>query len=189
MKEENINDKIEQFKNTYYRNHRKHLFLKKQQKNDCANSISQNIDLQELLQHTFVIHPTQNIITFKYPIFKTYASNENIEVVIKYFLKILTDVITNRNSFTMVIDMSTYTISAHERYKHWYTYFFNLCNDNNIQFSDKLDYLHCYNTPTVVSNLQTFFNSFIDSRAQHKISLFNKKESVGEIENILQIMT
>lgn len=180
----NIDDKIEELRNTYYQNNSKNVIFKKKQKNDCANIISQNINLQELLHHTFIVN--ENIIIFRYTIFKTFASNENQKYILQYFSNILIHLINTYSSFIMHIDMNTYTISAHERYKDWYSKFFQICCDKDIQFSNHLQYLHCYNTPTLINNLQSFFNSFIDKNAQSKITLFNKEESIGKIENILK---
>ena len=48
MKNNQLQSKIEGLQNSYYANNKKNTFFKKQQKYDCAQQVSNNLNLNEL---------------------------------------------------------------------------------------------------------------------------------------------
>ena len=59
-----LNNKLESLKNNFYQNNKKNIIFKNEQKKKCATIINQSIDLNVLLQHTFVTFENKNIMFF-----------------------------------------------------------------------------------------------------------------------------
>ena len=74
--------KIAELQGNYYSDNQKNIFFKKSQKNDCAASISKTLDTQTLLANTIYLINNTNRIYFDYNIFKTYANENNYELII-----------------------------------------------------------------------------------------------------------
>ena len=60
--------KIESARNEYYTENQKNIFFKKQQKFDCAETITNNIDIDAIMPFIFKVE--QNTIKINYNIFK-----------------------------------------------------------------------------------------------------------------------
>ena len=184
MQSDNLLNKLNELKNTYYNNNSKKTFFKNNQKLDCADMVSKSIDINTLIHNTLFQLENSNNLFFQYTIFKTFATNNNINQILDYFMNLLENVIDTYGSFKLHVNMETYTITAHERYKNMYAELFSRCKQNNILFSDKLISMNIYNTPNVINTLQVFFAPFIDKNAVDKIFVFDKKQSQASIEKL-----
>ena len=61
--------KIESARNEYYTENQKNTFFKKQQKFDCAETITNNIDIDAIMPFMFKVD--RNTIEINYNMFKT----------------------------------------------------------------------------------------------------------------------
>jgi hypothetical protein len=177
-------ERLDTLKNTYYQTNSKNTFFNGKQKKECAKIVSGTIDMQTLLINTCFQLGNTNKIYFQYSIFKTFATDENVNQILDFLLQLLENIIDKFGSFELHINMNTYTVTAHERYKNMYKLLFSRCEQNNILFSDKLITMNIYNTPSIINNLQAFFAPFIDKNAADKIVLINKKNSDLLLENL-----
>lgn len=184
MQRDNLHDKLNELKNTYYQNNTKNTFFKNKQKLDCADMISNSIDINTLMHNTFFQFENTNKLFFQYTVFKTFATDNNINHILNCFMNLLEEIINNYGSFELHINMETYTITAHERYKNMYKLLFSRCKENNILFSSKLVSMNIYNTPNIINTLQSFFAPFIDKNAVNKIFIIDKKQSKSLLEKL-----
>ena len=76
---ENIIENIKRIQDGYYSVSKKTMFNKKELKNNCAELITQNISLNELLSKTIYIIPDTNKVFVDYTIFKTFATPSSIK--------------------------------------------------------------------------------------------------------------
>jgi hypothetical protein len=180
-----LNNKLESLKNNFYQNNKKNIIFKNEQKKKCATIINQSIDLNVLLQNTFLTFENKNIIYFQYNVFKTYATDDIVINLTNYLFQIIETLISKYGCFEMHVNLDSYTVTAHERYKNMYITFFDLCKSNNMVFSDKLSILNVYNTPSVIHSLRAFFAQFIDKNAVSKIHMYDKKNSVDHFNILL----
>lgn len=181
-----LTQKLEELKNNYYQNNQKKMIFKNAQKKDCAENICNNMDINILLQNTFITYPNIHIIYVQYTIFKTYANDNNITTITNYLFSIIHSHVSKYGGYEMHINLDTYTITAHERYKNMYSIFFDMCNKNELMFSDKLLKMYVYNCPSVINTLHSFFSSFIDKNAIHKITMYDKKSSIDHYNKLLK---
>ena len=70
----NFQKKITQLQNNYYKDNTKCVLFKSNQKIDCANTISNAFNKNELFSNTVYILSNTNQLYFDYTFFKTYAT-------------------------------------------------------------------------------------------------------------------
>lgn len=183
---DDLNQKLESLKNNFYQDNKKNIIFKNSQKKMCAESVSNNIDINVLLRNTFITYPGHRIIYVQYNIFKTYATDNNIIIITNYLFSIIRSHVNNYGGYEMYVNLDTYTITAHERYKNLYKVFFDMCNRDELIFSEKLMKMYVYNCPSIINTLSSFFSPFIDKTAISKITVFDKKKSIGHYDKLLQ---
>jgi hypothetical protein len=181
-----LTERLEELKNNYYQDNQKKMIFKNAQKKECAKNICNNMDINILLQNTFITYPNTHIIYVQYTIFKTYANDNNIVTITNYLFSIIRSHVNKYGGYEMHINLDTYTITAHERYRNMYSVFFDMCNKDELIFSDKLIKMYVYNCPSVINTLHSFFSSFIDKNAIHKITMYDKKNSTDHHNKLLQ---
>ena len=55
MNKNDLQDKIKNLQDTYYQNNKKNTFFKNKQKYDCAETITQQVNINTLLQNTIFL--------------------------------------------------------------------------------------------------------------------------------------
>lgn len=178
-------EEIQKLQEEYYNKNNKNTFFKKSQKMDCANQISNMIDLNYLINMTIQIIPNTNIVFFDYIFFKTYATPENYENVVSGILELFDKCIINSGCFEFHINLKSFTISAAERYRKVIELFCNSCLNRTNNYSEYLSNLVIYNTPNIMDNLYLLFKQFIDPSISDKIKLTYKDESQMKIDSLL----
>ena len=169
--------RIEKLQADYYADSKKSLFFKKQQKEDCAAFVCNDVKLEEMLSHTVFIIPNTNKVYFDYTIFKTYAIPANYDSIIKRVLDLFQECIALHGGFEAHVNLATFTISAFERYKAIIIKFCEECFKNNTQYSVDLIKFCIYNSPNMIDMISATARPFIDDKVRSKVVLFNKKES------------
>jgi len=184
--ESNILNKLDALKNEYYQNNTKNTFFKNSQKNDCASNITNKLDLQTLFQHTVYNINQTNHIYFDYTFFKNYMNDSILENIIQYAIELFAQVIHKHGHIVFHVNMDTYSITSHERFKHIYPMFFEACNNNNIIFNKHISSLFAYNSPKVLTTLSSFFSAFIGQQTIQNVRLFSKLESKPLLEKLIK---
>ena len=99
MQNNTLLDKLNDLKNTYYQNNSKKTFFKNKQKLDCADMVSKSIDINTLMHNTFFQFENTNKLFFQYTVFKTFATDNNVNYILDSFMKLLEDIINTYGSF------------------------------------------------------------------------------------------
>lgn len=181
-----LQNKVAELQNNYYSSHSKKKFFKSVQKNDCAASITQQIDINSLIQHTIYNIPDTNCIFFDYPLFKAFATETIFEHIINHLMQITEKCIDKYQSFEMHVNWNTYTVSAHERYKNIYTMFTDKCMHSRFNFSDRLTHMFVYHVPTMIDTIAPIIRPFIDPKIISKIKLYSKNDSDQLLAQLLR---
>lgn len=178
-------NKLEKLKNEFYKDNKKHTIFKNRQKIECAKSISNSIDFDLLIENTFQTNKQTNKIIFHYPIFKTYANYDNADRIIDYFFQIVKNKINAFQTYELHVNMDTYTITSHERFKNMYYKLFEKNNHENVLFNINLTKLHVYNGPSILVTLNPFFSNFVKAEVSDKVVLFSKKDTGDKLKKLI----
>lgn len=168
---------ISKLQDQYYEHNQKNAFFKSTQKMECAKQVVQNMDVQQLIQHSFFLITNTNRIFFDYPLFKTFACAEVYEAFTTHSYKVLFDCISQNSSFEMHVNMNSFTISAFERLRKLIERFFT----ESPLISDKLTYVYIYYTPSVIEQINKIIKMFI-AHISYKIVYFSKAESEQKLK-------
>lgn len=170
-------EKIEKLKNDFYNDNTKNMFFKKKQKIECANLITQQMDLNVLLNYTICIIPNTNKIHVDYTIFKTYAHPDIFININNKLIETLNICKQQYGSFEIYVNIETLTVSALERYKDLMQYFSKLCNDSQLNYTDFLNRCVIYNSPSFVENIKLFIFPFLTKRTCEIMEFYNKNQN------------
>jgi hypothetical protein len=180
-------DSVNRLQNNYYTENKKNTFLKNSQKNDCAEIVSRNFSLSDLISNTVYVIGNTNKIFINYSFFKTYAAVDNYHQIIDKFIDLFLNTIKTFGSIELHIDAKTLTTTAIERYK----VVLQLYNDCSIKrgliYDDKiLDKIYIYNSPAVINILSILIARFTDRSIKNKLISISKNESDECIRNLLK---
>lgn len=177
-KEETIIDNISKLQQEYYSTHNKNILFKKNQKYDCANSISQQIDITTLFQKTIYILKEGHVF-FDYTILKTYMHPEIYDTFLEYINKISSEYIDNIEHYTLHLNMNSLTISAFERYWPLINKIFNKFPVTG----NKMLITYVYYTPNIADQILKILTPFL-TNIKNKIVFYSKTESPEKIKEL-----
>lgn len=180
MSESLLND-LNKFKNTYYVENKPNIFQKKAQKYEVAKAISSRFDINILLQKTVYIIPDTNKLFINYLMFKQFAQPDNYELFVKYVQDLVTILINKKGSFECHLNIDSFTISAAERYKGVIEKF----NECEIGYTDYMDAIYVYNSPTIFEKISKIIFSLLDKPTVNKIRMVNKTDSNIIVANFI----
>jgi CRAL/TRIO domain len=188
MNKSDISESMEKFKNNYYNEHSKNILFKKSQKLDCAMQLCHSPDfhLETAIKNTIYILPDSNRVFLNYEIFKYYGNPENYEEIVNYILSLILLCISKFESFEFHVNLSSFTISAAQRYIPAIQLFMNKCLANNTEFSKLLNKMIVYNTPVLMNEISRLLKPLVDPAVTSKIQFYNKMDTPEDIQNILQ---
>ena len=170
----------------YYKNTTKNVFLKKQQKFDCAVAVTQQFDVTKLIENSVFVIPDSNCIYMDYPVFKMYAHPDNYSLIVDRFICIINGLIAQYGSFKMHLNMNSFTVSAAERYLPLIKLFCTECaKDTSFSRAEKMEQLFTYYTPIVISNIVPMIMKVSEKCLRKKLTHYNKEESGKLIEKLL----
>jgi len=181
-----IIDQMNELKDQYYSENDKNCFFKKKQKMQVASSISEKIDMSEVLSKTAFIIPGTHHVYFDYNVFKLYAHPSNYETIIFYSLQLLNECISKYGCYEMHINLNTFSISAMERYRECIDLYCNECFKSKTEYYKNIVHLHIYNTPAVIDTIANILNKLIHPEVKQKVKKYGKVESETIIQKIFQ---
>jgi hypothetical protein len=188
MQNSDLMSQLNNFKEEYYNKNSKNIFFKKSQKMECAEHISNNFNILELLRLTAFIIPNTNFIFIDYLIFKMYANESNYDIIVDYIMQLFDSCINKYGDFVVHVNLDTFSVSAAERYKNIIIKFNKKCIENlNTEYSKKLNYWKIYNTPNVIETIKKILKTVIEPEVINKINLVSKKDSDAELKNLFSI--
>lgn len=173
--------KIAELQTEYYNQNTKNTFFKNNQKLKCAEIVSNNMDIGELLKNCCIHIPNTNKIFFNYQVFKTFAQPENYETIVDYTINLLINILRFCSNFEVHVSIQTFTVSAAHRYKPCILLFLQKCNDNILQFSDKLSALNIYYSPSSLESIKPILLPLIHPIVKSKMTIFDKDTSAQKL--------
>ena len=183
--EENLVNQVNSFKDEYYSKSGKNFFFKNIQKNDCANQISSNFDIDQLIQKTCFIIPTGDAVYFDYNFFKLYANETNYEKIIDYMIYLFDYCIIQQNQLKVYVNLDGFSVSAAQRYKQIILLFFKKCTDDKRnEYAKTLTYWKVLNTPSMIDMIKTIVKPLIPHYIMNKVVLISKADSINYLREI-----
>lgn len=174
-----VND-VNKFKESYYDNNSKNTFFKKSQKQELAEQISQNFNVEQLLQASCYMKTKTDVI-IDYNVIKLYAAASNYDVLVKHMVTVCQ---TANPGFKCHLNLNSFTVSAADRHKDLVRSYFKACMDTGENLSEKMGKMNIYYTPSFISQLKTMFSAFITEEVRKKVTYVEKKNS-DELWNAL----
>ena len=168
--ESQILDQIAKSQQQFYGEHSKKLVFKNNQKLQCAKQVTEQIDLQQMINLSAMIIPNTNKLYFNYSVFKSYGHPEICPLVYNHFHSLVQQIVNQYGTFEMHINLNSFTVSACVRYRKMIMSSF----DENTYLTDKMTSLNVYHTPNVISQITTILYSSIKHLSN--ITHFYKKE-------------
>lgn len=184
MKNNGLTSKIEQLQNSYYSENKKKTIFKKQQKYDCAENVTKNLNITELLQNTiFRIH-NSNHIFFHYPTFKSFAYPDNFSIIVNHFIDLCFEILKEHEGIYLNVNWKGYTVSSHTRYSQLYEMFIDIGRQRNFELETILQKLYLYNPPSMLKQIEPLIRPIIAPGIIKKIHIYKKEESEQLIKNL-----
>jgi len=183
-KEEIIN-KIEGIKADYYTANTKNMFFKNSQKLQVAQHISNQINVELLLDKTvYSINGSPNIY-LDYTIFKLYANETNYDMIITYICGLVERVIATHGYFSFYTNFDGFTITAAERYRPCVELFVNnYYTASVIKYTDYMQSWTLLNPPSIMDIIMKLFKKIIDERVAQRLIVVPKNQSAEVIRQL-----
>jgi hypothetical protein len=168
--------RVDEIKNSYYETSGKNILFKKNQKMECAATVSQHMGLDEMIKKTFYILPNTNKIYADYSIFKLYATPDAFDHISSKLLDLL-NFVSLTGSYELHINLESFTISAYERYKHFITIYCNKCLSYEASQSIAMSKMFIYNTPIFIDSISKIVRPMMHPDVPNRIVYYKKSES------------
>ena len=176
---------VNKFKDSYYSKNSKNTFFKKTQKADCAEQISQQFDINVLLNNTVYIVGDTNQVFFDYAVFKLYANESNYQQIVDYVILLFDVVIRTHGSYVTHVNLDSFTVSAAERYKKVIQTFNTACIRNTeFQYTQRLQSWHIYNPPSVIDMIHKILKPFIEPSVFNNARIISKEDSAARLSEL-----
>jgi len=185
-KEMNVLTQLTQMQTEYYENNSKHTLFKRAQKMDCAASISNNCNIEQLVQHTVYIIPNTNRVYLDYTIFKMYASPQTYLPVAKEIIYLFEKCMAEYGNYSVHINLSSLTISGCERHKSILSLLVNQSVNTGKEYAELLNTCHIYNPPNAMDAVLRMSSPFMNPNIKNKIILHSKTDSEQLIHTLFQ---
>ena len=172
---ENIIENIKRIQEGYYSVSKRTMYNRKELKNSCAELITQNISLNELVSKTVYIIPDTNRVFVDYTIFKTFATPSSYQVVVDTLVSNIISVINGWGTFEIHLNLNSLTVTGLDRYNSIFQVYYDTCCSNGLYYNkDKIDKLVILNTPIVISTLIPLIVRYTDPSIKSKIICIKK---------------
>ena len=168
--------KIESARNEYYTENQKNIFFKKQQKFDCAETITNNIDIDAIMPFIFKVE--QNTIKINYNIFKTVASPAVYMKMATYLLQLTEEIINTHSTYDLHVDLAGLTMSAIERYRGFVSLVSGEGLKNGKGLLKHLEFVHVFNPPTFVEYLCSIVIPIVDPVIKDRFVIYMKNGNI-----------
>ena len=177
-------NQIQRVQSDFYEQTPKNVFFKTDQKFKCAQTVSSQINIDQLIHHTTWIIPGTNKVFFDYLVFKTYACPANFYFVVDKIVALCADCSNTWGSFEFHLNMDTFSISAVERYKSAIVLFSEECMRRNTGFVQTNSGMYLYNIPRVMDQVARMLKPIIDPGIYAKFVLLDKKDSLERLRQL-----
>lgn len=178
---------VVKLKDEYYEKHTKNVFMKSSQKFDCAREICSKVDIVGLFDQTFWVIPNKNRFYFDYRVYKLYGNPDNFRLMIDNILHMTKWCIQEYGSFEIHLNLSSFTISAAERYKSMIQMFCDVCmSQTECAYLPNLVTMNIYNIPTVFDHISKLLMPILPPEIVPKIKLIHKNDSLSLMKQLYE---
>jgi hypothetical protein len=178
---------VVKLKDEYYEKHTKNVFMKSSQKFDCAREICSKVDIVDLFDQTFWVIPNKNRFYFDYRVYKLYGNPDNFRLIIDNILHMTKWCIQEYGSFEIHLNLSSFTISAAERYKSIIQMFCDVCmSQTECEYLPNLVTMNIYNIPTVFDHISKLLMPILPPEIVPKIKLIHKNDSLSLMKQLYE---
>lgn len=178
---------VVKLKDEYYEKHTKNVFMKSSQKFDCAREICSKVDIVGLFDQTFWVIPNKNRFYFDYRVYKLYGNPDNFRLMIDNILHMTKWCIQEYGSFEIHLNLSSFTISAAERYKSMIQMFCDVCmSQTECAYLPNLVTMNIYNIPTVFDHISKLLMPILPPEIVPKIKLIHKNDSLQLMKQLYE---
>ena len=187
-------ESLNSLKESYYADgggsNKKNMFFKSNQKNNCAQSVANQVDMDEVMRMSFFAVPNKRgHFYMNYPIMKMYVNNENHSAVMTSMINEIVNCIREaRNEdpsapFYVHLNLNSLTVSATERYKYVVDEFHTQCVQTGVQITPFVTGVVIYYAPSMMSTIVELLKYCIEPGVLDKIKLISSKdESFANLE-------
>lgn len=185
-----LQEQIENFKNEYYRDNggKKSSFVlygKNNQKADLAQKVSEEFDVQNLLEQTIYLIPNTNRVMIDYTVFKQYANDSNYDLIISHMLSKYDYCINAYGTYSVHINLATFSTTAAERYRR----IIELFNTRFVQgvetiYMQRLEKFFIYNPPAMLQMIHNILKPVMSPRINAKTQIIPKSESGDKLSEL-----
>jgi len=186
-----LQEQIEKFKNDYYTDSggKKSSFVlygKKVQKEDLAQKVAEEFDIQNLLDQTIFIIPDTNQVVIDYTVFKQYANDSNYDAIINHILTKYDFCINTYGTYSVHVNLATFSTTAAERYRR----IIELFNSRFVQgvetiYMRQLERFYVYNPPAMLQMIHNILKPIMSPRISAKTQIIPKTESCDKLNELL----
>ena len=166
---DDIMNKINSLKTEYYLENKKNIIFKNNQKFDCATTIVQNINKNELFNTIVTIN--ENQMFFNYGLFKTIIHPDIYTDLIHHIFQANEKILTKYSSYNVFIDFKGLTMTGVERYKDFITTMSLEGQKNKKDFLQKLEKIYIVNPPFMIANIGKIILPLLDKVVKEKIAI------------------
>ena len=174
-------EKMNEYKKGFYEKNSKNLFFKHSQKQNCAEHIASQMDLQMLLSKTCYIIPNTSNIYFDYTLFKLYANESIYDAIVVHTYNTIVECISKYKCYSSHLNVKGLTITAIERYKTIIDRYNQYCIQLNVNTNIYLEKWYIYNPPSCINMIIPIIRPLIDAVTFSKITLIDSKESEKQL--------
>ena len=172
MDSENLEDKIQAYKDLYFMNNKKNKIFKSTQKLDCAKEISNHFPIEKLLQSSVYIIPNSNCIYIDYPKVKHFLCPDIYDLACKYFYNLHQEILKTHTHFNIRGDLKSITMTAVHRHTDIIKYACSTYLGSN-ELSKKIELIQIYNSPSIVRAILNMFSTLISHDTVKKVQILS----------------
>lgn len=191
MNSSNVQSRAAEIALNYYRDTPKCTLIgKTSQKAECAKAVLEQVPLETLLAATALrLRSNPRIVFFKYEVFKTFATQETASAINQYIASLIIAAISEFGSCEVHIDLSSFTISAAERYKTIAEQYVNYCISLSVEMSENTTRMVIYNSPSFINTVYSIVRQFVPPGLKNRIEYYSRTESVPLIDALIAAET
>lgn len=173
-----IFERMTYFQTDYFEKNNKNTFFKKNQKFDCAKYISNNVDIDKMIETAVFILPGKNVIFVDYLIFKIFAYDDNYDRIIDHIMNLFDYAIKYYGSFEVNLNLRLFTASAAERFIPAISKFCKRCLSHHTNYTEHMNFFRILNTPLVMEMIIAVVKPFVEKDVICKLTFLSKEETI-----------
>jgi hypothetical protein len=127
------------------------------------------------------IYPLENKIIIEFTHFKTFANNDNYELIILTLMNVIKTVLYNYESFEIHVNMFSFNTSSLVKYRD----FIQLFSNYSRYFNENLSHIYVYYTPSIMDSIFKIISTHTQtSYSNTNVVLYTKKESENSFNSL-----